>query len=196
MTAHQHPTPPAGPSADVSVRVGWTDDAAGIAGVQVRAWRHDLADVLPADVLRELDADQLEAAWTASLVTPRDARNRVLVALERSTVRGFAVTGPATDPDLDPIAVGEVSELLVDPANTRQGHGSRLVQACVDTLRADRFGTAVLWLNTQDDVRRTFLTSAGWAADGAHRELDLYGDGSVLVKQVRLHTDLAEPHLS
>jgi GNAT superfamily N-acetyltransferase len=196
MTAHQHPTPPAGPSADVSVRVGWTDDAAGIAGVQVRAWRHDLADVLPADVLRELDADQLEAAWTASLATPRDARNRVLVALERSTVRGFAVTGPATDPDLDPIAVGEVSELLVDPANTRQGHGSRLVQACVDTLRADRFGTAVLWLNTQDDVRRTFLTSAGWAADGAHRELDLYGDGSVLVKQVRLHTDLAEPHLS
>jgi GNAT superfamily N-acetyltransferase len=178
MTAHQHPTPPAGPSADVSVRVGWTDDAAGIAGVQVRAWRHDLADVLPADVLRELDADQLEAAWTASLATPRDARNRVLVALER------------------PIAVGEVSELLVDPANTRQGHGSRLVQACVDTLRADRFGTAVLWLNTQDDVRRTFLTSAGWAADGAHRELDLYGDGSVLVKQVRLHTDLAEPHLS
>jgi GNAT superfamily N-acetyltransferase len=196
MTAHQHPTPPAGPSADVSVRVGWTDDAAGIAGVQVRAWRHDLADVLPADVLRELDADQLEAAWTASLATPRDARNRVLVALERSTVHGFAVTGPATDPDLDPIAVGEVSELLVDPANTRQGHGSRLVQACVDTLRADRFGTAVLWLNTQDDVRRTFLTSAGWAADGAHRELDLYGDGSVLVKQVRLHTDLAEPHLS
>ena len=141
-------------------------------------------------------ADQLEAAWAASLATPKDARNRVLVALERSTVRGFAVTGPATDPDLDPIAVGEVGELLVDPANTRQGHGSRLVQACADTLRADQFGIAVLWLNSQDDVRRTFLTSAGWAADGAHRELDLYGDGSVLVKQVRLHTDLAEPRLS
>jgi GNAT superfamily N-acetyltransferase len=196
MTAHQHPTPPVGPGADVSVRVGWTDDAAGIAGVQVRAWRHDLAGVLPADVLRELDADQLEAAWAASLATPKDARNRVLVALERSTVRGFAVTGPATDPDLDPIAVGEVGELLVDPANTRQGHGSRLVQACADTLRADQFGIAVLWLNSQDDVRRTFLTSAGWAAAGAHRELDLYGDGSVLVKQVRLHTDLAEPRLS
>jgi GNAT superfamily N-acetyltransferase len=116
----------------------------------------------------------------------------VLVALERSTVRGFAVTGPAADPDLDPVAVGEVSDLTVDPDSTRHGHGSRLVQACADTLRADRFGTAVTWLNSQDDVRRTFLAGAGWAADGAHRELDLHGDASVLVKQVRLHTDLSE----
>ena len=41
-----------------------------------------------------------------------------------------------------------------------------------------------------DDVRRTFLTEAGWAPDGAHRELDLHGNGTVRVKQVRLHTDL------
>ena len=114
----------------------------------------------------------------------------MLVALERNTVRGFALTGPAADPDLDPIAVGEVSELTVDPDHARHGHGSRLVQACADTLRADRFDTAVVWLSTGDDVRRAFLTGAGWAADGAHRELDLHGDGSVRVKQVRLHTDL------
>jgi GNAT superfamily N-acetyltransferase len=178
--------------ADVSVRVGWADDAPGIAAVQVRAWRHDYAGLLPDDVLAGLDAGEFELAWASSLTTPQDARNRVLVALERNAVRGFAVTGPAGDPDLDPVAVGEVSELTVDPATTRQGHGSRLVQACADTLRADRFTTAVTWLTTGDDVRRGFLTSAGWAADGAHRELDLHGDGSVLVKQVRLHTDLRE----
>ena len=49
-----------------------------------------------------------------------------------------------------------------------------------------------MWLTTEDDARRGFLTGAGWGADGAHRELDLHGDGSVRVKQVRLHTDLAE----
>jgi ribosomal protein S18 acetylase RimI-like enzyme len=178
--------------ADVSVRVGWADDAADIAAVQVRAWRHDYVDLLPADVLAGLDAEVLARAWTSSLAAPEDARNRVLVALERNAVRGFAVTGPAADPDLDPVAVGEVSELTVDPRTTRQGHGSRLAQACVDTLRADRFRTAVMWLTTRDDVRRAFLTSAGWATDGAHRELDLHGDGSILVKQVRLHTDLTE----
>jgi hypothetical protein len=41
-------------------------------------------------------------------------------------------------------------------------------------------------------VLRQFLTDAGWAPDGAHRELDLRGDGEVLVKQVRLHTDLGD----
>jgi GNAT superfamily N-acetyltransferase len=190
VTGHQHPG--GGPNADVSVRVGWGDDAAGIAHVQVRAWRHEYAGLLPAEVLEGLDAERFTAVWASSLASPRDARNRVLVALERNTVRGFALTGPCADPDVDPVAVGEVSELTVDPDHTRRGHGSRLVQACADTLRADRFGTAVVWLNSEDDVRREFLTSAGWAADGAHRELDLHGDGSVRVKQVRLHAALGE----
>ena len=175
MTSHEHP------AADVSVRVGWADDAAGIAAVQVRAWREEYADLLPAEVLDALDAEQFAQAWSASLV-----------ALERNTVRGFAVTGPTSDPDGDPVADGEISELTVEPGQTRHGHGSRLVQACADTLRADRFRTALVWLNATDDVRRAFLTEAGWAPDGAHRELDLHGDGSVRVKQVRLHTDLTE----
>jgi ribosomal protein S18 acetylase RimI-like enzyme len=192
MTLPSDPSsdPSTGPTADVSVRVGWPDDAAAVAAVQVRAWRREYAGLLPADVLDQLDAEQFSAAWATSMASPKDARNRVLVALERNSVRGFAVTGPAADPDLDPIAVGELRELTVDPDTTRQGHGSRLLQACADTLRADRFRTAVTWLTSQDDVRREFLLGAGWAADGAHRELDLDGEGTVRVKQVRLHTDL------
>ena len=180
------------PTADVSVRVGWADDAAGIAAVQVRAWRVQYDGVLPAELLDRLDPEELAAAWHSSLTAPKDARNRVLVALERNTVRGFAVTAPASDPDADPVVDGEVSELTVDPGQTRHGHGSRLVHAAVDTLRADKFARAVTWLNSTDDARRTFLVSAGWAPDGAHRELDLHGDGSVRVKQVRLHTDLTQ----
>ena len=100
-------------------------------------------------------------------------------------MRGFALTGPAVvDPDLDPIAVGEVSELTIDPVHTRKGlMACGSTSACADTLVADRFTTAVIWLSSEDDVRRAFLTQAGWAADGAHRELDLHGDGSVRVKQ-------------
>jgi len=180
------------PTADVSVRVGWADDAAAIAAVQVRAWRQEYAGLLPDEVLAALDPADFAEAWAASLARPQDARNRVLVALERNTVRGFAVTGPASDPDSDPVADGEIVELTVDPEQTRHGHGSRLVQACAETLKADRFSTAVIWLASTDDARRAFLTGAGWATDGAHRELDLHGDGSVRVKQVRLHTDLAD----
>jgi GNAT superfamily N-acetyltransferase len=180
------------PSADVSARVAWADDAPAIAAVQVRAWRTTYADVLPAELLAALDAEQIAATWRSSLARPDDARNRVLVALERNLVTGFVVTGPAADPDCDPVATGELADLTVDPHKRRAGHGSRLLQAGADTLLADRFTHAVTWLPAGDDELRGFLTEAGWGADGAHRTLDLLGDGTTTMKQVRLHTALVD----
>lgn len=179
------------PTADVSVRMSWPADAEAIAEVQGRAWQESYADLLPAEVLASYDVQAVAAGWHAAMARPTEARNRVLVALERNTVRGFVVCTPASDPDCDPIAVGEMVDLTVDPATRGQGHGSRLLQAAVDTLVADRFTTAVTWVMASDDALRAFLTDAGWAADGAHRELDLDGTGATVVKQVRLHTAIA-----
>ena len=179
-------------SADVSARTAWADDAPAIAAVQVRAWRASYADLLPAEVLTTLDADQIADGWREAMGRPGDARNRVLVALERNLVTGFLVTGPSSDPDCDPVSVGELADLTVDPHKRGAGHGSRLLQAGADTLVADRFQRAVMWLPAGDDATRAFLTSGGWGPDGAHRTLDLLGDGATIVKQVRLHTALVD----
>jgi GNAT superfamily N-acetyltransferase len=179
------------PTADVSVRAAWTADAEAVADVQIRAWRQGYAGVLPETLLDALDHDAFAAQWSEAISRPAQARTRVLVALERATVVGFALTAVADDPDADPARDGQVAEFVVDPDHRRAGHGSRLVQACADTLRADGLTRATFWVNASDDVLRGFLTEAGWAPDGAHRELDLTGDGSTRVKQVRLHTDLA-----
>jgi GNAT superfamily N-acetyltransferase len=176
--------------ADKSVRVAWVDDAAGIADVQVRAWRLRYADVLPADLLAGLEPPAFAEQWRSSLEAPKDGRQRVLVALSGELIRGFAVTEPSRDPDCDPVADAEVSEFVIDPEAVSAGHGSRLLHACIDTLRQDRFRRGTAWLNSTDDALRRFLVEAGWATDGAHRELDLDGDGLVRVKQVRLHTDI------
>lgn len=178
------------PTADVSVRVAWADDADAIAELQLRTWREAYAGLLPAEALPD-DVTGATQAWRASLAAPRDARNRVLVALERNRVCGFAVTSPAGDPDCDPVRDGELVELTVAPPERGHGHGSRLLQAAADTMRADRFTRAVTWTVATDDELRAFLTAAGWAPDTAHRELDLDGEGSTVVKQVRLHTQLA-----
>jgi GNAT superfamily N-acetyltransferase len=180
------------PTSDVSARVAWADDATSIAAVQVRAWRTSYVDLLPGEVLEALEVEEIAEAWRTALSRPADARQRVLVALERNLVTGFVVTGPATDPDCDPLATGEMADLVVDPHKRGVGHGSRLLQAAADTLRADRFTRAVTWLPAGDDVLRAFLTAAGWGPDGAHRTLDLAGDGSTTVKQVRLHTSLVD----
>ena len=178
------------PGPDVSVRIAWADDAAAIAALQVRAWRTTYAGLVPAESLPD-DADAVADAWRASLAASTDARNRVLVALERNRVVGFAITGPASDPDCDPVADGELSELTLDPDERGKGHGSRLLQAAVDTMRADRFTRAVSWAMVGDDALRAFLTEAGWAPDTAHRELALDQDGETRVKQVRLHTQFS-----
>lgn len=177
------------PGPDVSVRVAWADDAPAIAGVQLRAWQQLYADLVPADAL-PTDADATAEHWRRSLARPTDARQRVLVALERNRVVGFAITLPATDPDCDPVTDGELAEVTLDPAERGRGHGSRLLQAAVDTLQADRFTRAVTWLGADDDALRRFLTEAGWAPDGAHRELALDDEGSTSVKQVRLHCSI------
>jgi len=178
------------PTADVSVRVAWADDADAIAQVQVRTWQASY-DGLGAEGALTLDPEATAQAWAAALRSPGDARNRVLVALVRNRVVGFAVVCPATDPDRDPIADAELQELAVLPEERRQGHGSRLLQAAVDTMTADRFTRAVAWLLATDDAGRRFLTEAGWAPDTAHRALDLDGTGALTVKQIRLHTAFA-----
>jgi GNAT superfamily N-acetyltransferase len=177
------------PIAESSVRLALPAEADAIGEIQVAAWRRAYQGLLPADVLANLDPAQFAAQWRAALLVPGEARNRVLVALAGRTLVGFAAITASDDPDADPRHDALVAELAVDPEATRAGHGSRLLNAVVDTIRADGFSRVTVWVNSTDDVIRGFYTESGWGADGAHRELDLYGDGSVRVKQIRLHTD-------
>ena len=139
-------------TADQSVRIGWAEDAPALARVQVAAWQELYAAVLPAEVLAGLAAEDLTPQWLDALTRAKDARQRVLVALERATVVGYTLTMPATDPDADPIADAEIAEIVVARDRVGQGHGSRLMHAAIDTLRSDRFSRATHWLNATDDA--------------------------------------------
>lgn len=156
--------------------------------VQLTAWREQYADLIPSEEIDALDPQELAARWVTTLNSPKDARMRVLVALERADVRGFALVHPSYDPDSDQVADGEVGEFVIDPAHQRAGHGSRLLQAAMDTLAADKFTRALWWITSTDDALRRFVTESGWEPDGAHRELESETGGTV--KQIRLHTSL------
>lgn len=177
--------------ADRSVRVAWAADAEAIGAVQARSWLRSYASLLPQPVVDRIDGAAFAAAWQEAVTKPPSARHRVLVALDHGRVVGFAATAPSEDPDAEPLD-GEIVAFHVDPGAQGAGHGSRLVAAVVDTLRADGFTHARIWVLSGDDELRGFVESAGWGADGAHRTLDLTGDGTATVKQIRLHTDLRE----
>ncbi|MEP6760399.1 MAG: GNAT family N-acetyltransferase [Sporichthyaceae bacterium] len=175
---------------DSSVRAAAPDDAGGIAAVQADAWRASYADLLPAEVLEDLDSPGARDQWRAAITSPPSPRHRVLVALSGADMVGFSAFGPAEDPDAVAMVDAELSALSVRPHRLREGHGSRLVNATVDHLRGDGFLHVRVWLAAPggaDDRLHAFLSGAGWAEDGARRELDLYGDGRLVVPQVRLH---------
>ncbi len=174
-------------SADVSVRLAWPDDAPQIAAVQRAHWIRTYGDDVDPGELEALDETVMTARWSQLISAPRDARVRTLVALERATLRGFSLVHPCHDPDADQIRDAEIGEFVVAADHHRVGHGSRLLHACVDTVRADSFERAVWWVSPTDDILRAWLQDSGWEPDGAHRE---FAGVTGPVKQIRLHTTL------
>lgn len=171
------------------VRPATTADVAAMGEIQLRAWRAGYAGRVPAEALEGLTAADLAGRWSAAVAAPPTPAHRVLAAVDGVLVTGFAAIAPAAEPDLDPrLPTGELLLLVVDPAAGRRGHGSRLLSAAVDHLRDDGATLAVAWVLSTDDALRAFLVSAGWAPDGAWRELDT-GSGAT-IKQIRMHTSL------
>lgn len=179
---------PDAPFAD-SVRLALPAEAQAIADLQRRVW----VDTLPASVveqLSELTVEAMTAIWHQAIVRPPQAQYRVLIALQERRVVGFATTVPSDDPDADPRRDGRIDEFAIDPPARGRGHGSRLLHACVDTLRTDGFTRATWWLTSTDDPLRAFLSDAGWAPDGGSREIGTE-DETLRIKQIRLHTDIS-----
>jgi len=184
-------TCPANPAHTASVRLALPTEATAIAEIQQRAWTED-PDL--AVLTNEVSGTDAATAWSEAIMRPPMADFRVLVAVEpdedgAAVVRGFAAIGPSEDADAEHTDA-LVAEFAVDPRHRGQGHGSRLLNAVVDTLRADRFTRATWWVRTGDDATRRFLTEAGWGADGAHRETGTE-DEQIRIKEVRLHTVIA-----
>lgn len=172
--------------ADASVRPACPADAAAIGAVQARCWRQAYADLAPGEALAHLDGALLADRWRSAIADPPSDRHTVLVACAGSAVVGFAAHAPSADRDATPTDA-ELVALEVDPAHQRAGHASRLLTACVDTLRASGATTVRVWCPAPDEARHTFLFSAGLRPDGARR--DLLGDGAT-VTELRLSAAL------
>lgn len=176
--------------ADASVRAASAADARAVAVVQSAAWEQTFAGDLPPELIDVLRGPDAVEQWRRAAAEPPSGRHRLLVAETAAEVVGFAALGPASDEDLEADTAAELLAIGVLPGRTGEGHGSRLVNAAVDLLREDGFVTAYVWIDDSDPLR-PFLESAGWAADGARRSLDLHGDGEVLMDQLRLHTSIS-----
>lgn len=182
---HSHPT---GPVADASVRTAVPTDAPAVGVVQAAVWTQAYAGRVPDDVVAQFVPPAFAKAWRASLENPPEGVHRLLVARAGEQVVGFAAIGPSQDPDAGP-ARGEVTAIGVHPGGRRLGHGSRLLNACVDHLRGAGAEEVAIWVLADDEATRAFLVTSGLGPDGAYRDRVVSPDGDTL-REVRLVASL------
>lgn len=168
-------------------RLAWPADSTAIAEIQRDHWhrRYDANDIAQSG---SRDFEAFAQRWALTIERPQNAHFRVLVATSDDVVVGFGVVYPSQDPDSDPDSDSEIGEFVVASAYRRVGHGSRLLNACADTMRADGYSRAVCWLDVGDDPARSFLVGSGWSPDGAHREFA--GTEESRLRQIRMQTNL------
>lgn len=183
---HEHA---AGLVADASVRIARASDVPAVGLVQSVVWREAYAAVLAPEVLDQFEPRAFTNAWRHSISAPPSPDHLLLVACAGEQVVGFAAVGPSDDPD----AGDSVAELLVigvHPDARRQGHGSRLLNAVVDTARGRGRDTLNAWALATDEHTRAFLHAAGLEPDGAHRTRIVSEDGATAA-EVRLTASVA-----
>ena len=197
--AHDHPhceahdeaqTSATGPVAEASTRIGRPGDAPAVGLVQAAVWRAAYSHVLPQEVVERFDGPGFARVWRDSMSSPPSPRHVLLVSCAGEQVVGFAAVGPSVDPDADETS-GELLALGVHPDARRAGHGSRLLNAAVDTLVDRGFDSMSAWILATDEATRAFLTAAGLSPDSAYRDRVIDADGRV-AREVRLAAALSQ----
>lgn len=187
--SHPHHHEP-GPLADASVRTGRVSDAPAVGLVQATVWRETFAGRIPQEVLETFEGPAFAAVWRRSLQDPPSPLHRLLVACAGDQVVGFAAIGPAEVTDASVSETdGEILVMGVHPAARRDGHGSRLLNAAADTLRAGDRTAVLTWLPADDEQARAFTDEAGLVPDGAWRERVVGREGET-VREVRVRAEL------
>lgn len=183
---HAHGSRPGSrPLADASVRLARPSDAPAVGHVQAVVWSEVYAALLAPEVAAAFQPPAFARAWRTSLETPPTAAHRLLVACAGEQVVGFAAVAPSGDPDATG-SDGELTVLAVHPDARQLGHGSRLLNAAVDTARGSGFHALSGWLRDDDAQTRAFLTAAGFTPDGAFRDRAVGPAASDVLREVRL----------
>lgn len=178
-------------SSTVSVRKATTADAPAIAGIHVRSW---IATYSKPPSGHGIDRDIAHRAdlWERRLQEQGNDR-QVGVAVENGAVAGFIYFGPSPDVEDNPVLIGQIFSVHVEPELTNRGIGRRLIGHAVSELAASGCSSATLWVVVSNQNSRRFYEALGWESDGTQRweELALEGEQGDQVEVVRYHLELA-----
>ncbi|ANS79643.1 GCN5-related N-acetyltransferase [Serinicoccus hydrothermalis] len=166
---------------DVVLRPATPQDAEAVATVRIAGWWGAYPGLLPSSLLHALDvaseAENRRRRWPELHDDPRVVD---LVAEVDGLVAGWAVAGPAHDPERPDD--GELYGLYVIPRFWSTGLGHRLLVAVEEHLRAQGCAVAHLWVLAGNERAAAFYERHGWLEDGG-TQLDRRGGHELLERR-------------
>ena len=149
------------------IRPATPDDAAALAGVQIRAWWRAYADLVDHDKLSEHTVASRTERWQEILA---GGETQTAVAEAAGRVAGFASVGAPRHAEPEP-GLGELHALYVDPPAQGAGVGSALLAEAEARLRAHGFERGVLCVFEANGLARAFYAARGWSREQPHTVL-------------------------
>ena len=144
------------------MREAQPQDAAEVAGVNVRSWQVAYRGLFPDDYLDGLRAEDRMAHYTFG--DGRPGSPATLVAVIDATICGFVATGPARDEDA--ADAGEVYAIYVDPQAWGRGIGRSLIAEARTRLSRQGFTEAVLWVHAGNERAQRFYRATDGSPTG------------------------------
>ena len=156
------------------------EDARSVAEIHVSSWQTAYKDLLPADYLASLSAEQREKWWREciSAGTPQ-----LLVAKDNDSIVGWINFGKSRDDDA-PESRAEIWALYAAPTSFSTGIGRMLWLCALEQLTMQGFTSCSLWVIAENSRAIRFYRKAGFVRDdrGPAKSFDL---GGVQLQEVR-----------
>lgn len=140
------------------IRKATSDDAASIAKVHVASWQSTYKDIMPDDVLANLNIERRLQYWQQ--VIAKDASDVVLLIVEKDNkIIGFISGGKPQESveDYD----GELYATYLLSEVQGQGIGRKLVQAFAEEMQRRGFKNLVLWVLADNTHSKGFYEHLG-----------------------------------
>jgi CubicO group peptidase (beta-lactamase class C family) len=151
-----------------SVRAATAADLDDLVRVFLACWRTSYAATLPPHLVASMTDERALALWRGALGSARPGE--LLVAADDGVTVGvtrYAVTDAGE---------GTVHSLYVHPDAQGRGAGGLLLAEAVRRLGERGVRVARLWVFRDNTPSRRFYAAQGWAADGAERVQDEFGE--------------------
>lgn len=163
------------------------DDAEAIASINVRAWQHAYAGLMPVDLLAAQEIEPRATRLRERLRDGTSAPGYVAFDAAGGDLAGYCWFGdyrPDDDAPSPGNGWGEVYAIYVDPDLIGTGAGAALMTAALTDLGAR---PVAVWVLEGNARARGFYERFGFVADGVVTDFDAGGTPVPEVRYVRRH---------